>query len=113
MKKKKKTITITAEKTFQEDKLILNKLGNSYVYYSPLKDKKIKTDFITCLKKGHVAWVMFNTENGESSVAVDITEKQFEQFIRNYKKRKQTCKNIKGNYLVHLNPEITFVVKGK
>ena len=129
MKKAKKTkknektvIHIKAKEQFKLGKAVIyNIYDECLAYQSENFGKRLPSDFITLNKKGIVKHA-FISKDGKLNVTAHVTIRDLEELVKLAKSRakyfnesdkKRKAKGLKcfNNFFVHLNPEISFLVK--
>lgn len=115
MKKTKlnKIITITAEKLLLEwGPFQFLKLGDEMVCVK--KNKKVNNDFITSSPNPVIDMIFFDSKsknNYGSSAHCRISQKDMDNFVRSYQKRKRMfAKDKDGVFFCHLSPDISFII---
>lgn len=105
-----KTIEIPGKVAVRHGKTIIYEAMDSLWHRSKSFGKKLKTDFLVKNKKGVLQDIFFN-KNGETYIMATLTLKELEDFIKNAKSRIAEFDK-DARYFIHLNPEISFLIKG-
>lgn len=124
-KKKELVIEIPESMVLKRDKLKIIDYADELFYQSPHIGKKIpKKDYITILHRGLLHHLSFDTKTGTANACYEVTIADLEKLLKKAKKRLKYFKELDKKrdeelpklsnlFLVHLNEELSFMIKDK
>lgn len=127
MKKDKLTIEIPCKSIIERGKIKLFEMLTGEMWFQSSRlGKKLKNEDgnIVVTNKGAIDSVFLYPKNGEAHVSINVSLKDLKKLVkkaeemdkywksRNKKRKKEKLPTIKSSY-VHLNPEVSFLVKYK
>lgn len=101
-------IVLDGEMALQHGKTKIAKLADCLYYHSDKNKKHIPSDSRCPNKKGMLTSVLFS-KDGVAYITATLNLMELKNFIKYTEKRIKECNDYDA-FLVHLNPEISFVV---